>query len=167
MKAEEPMVFYDHLIFSLVFSKLRGSSIPEWLCTNKNRNKQKKRHHDPLNFIQHCHCLCYCKVLGPQLSSTSCWDLKRKKYLNHWMSSSCGVGFQQVVRTRLNPSLKWALKQVNLNIDCSQTKTETHSRDQRRGSYLYSRWFEMQQLCRRSWKVHNRSKTRESREGMW
>ena len=26
MKAEEPMVFYDHLIFSLVFSKLQGSS---------------------------------------------------------------------------------------------------------------------------------------------
>ena len=26
MKAEEPMAFYDHLIFSLVFSKLQGSS---------------------------------------------------------------------------------------------------------------------------------------------
>ena len=26
MKAEEPMVFYDHLIFSLVFSKLLRSS---------------------------------------------------------------------------------------------------------------------------------------------
>ena len=26
MKAEEPIVFYDHLIFSLVFSKLQGSS---------------------------------------------------------------------------------------------------------------------------------------------
>ena len=56
MKAEEPMVFYDHLIFSLVFSKLQGSSqsIPEQLCTNKNRNKQKNLHHDHLHFIQHC-----------------------------------------------------------------------------------------------------------------
>ena len=26
MKAEEPTVFYDHLIVSLVFSKLQGSS---------------------------------------------------------------------------------------------------------------------------------------------
>ena len=45
-------------------------------------------------------------------SSTSCWDLKRKKYLNQWTSSSCGVGFQQLVRTRLNPSLKWALRKA-------------------------------------------------------
>ena len=30
MKAEEPMIFYDHLIFSLVFSKLQGS------CQNDN-----------------------------------------------------------------------------------------------------------------------------------
>ena len=34
MKAEEPMVFYDDLIFSLVFSKLQGSS--------QNDNAQKR-----------------------------------------------------------------------------------------------------------------------------
>jgi len=89
------------------------------------------------------YCLCCCEVLGPQLFFDFTLGLK-KKDLNHWMSSSCAVGFQQVVRTRMNPSLKSALwkayKQVDLNKDCSQTKTETHSRDQSTGWYLYSRW---------------------------
>ena len=33
--------------------------VPEWLCTNKNRNKQKNRHHDHLQFIQHCQILLF------------------------------------------------------------------------------------------------------------
>ena len=45
---------------------------PRMKCTNKNRNKQKNRHHDHLNMlfsIVKSYCLCCCEVLGPQLFS--------------------------------------------------------------------------------------------------
>ena len=166
------MVFYDHLIFSLVFSKLQGSSQNDYAQIRTGTNRKIGIMIIWMLFsIVKSYCLCCCEVLGPQLFFDFTLGLKKKKDLNHWMSSSCAAGFQQVVRTRLNPSLKWALrkayKQADLNKDCSQTKTETHSRDQSTGWYLYSRWSEMQKLYRRPWKVHNRSKTRQLLEGMW
>ena len=68
MKAEEPMVFYDHLIFSLVFSKLQGSS--------QNDNAQLRTGTSRkigimiiwmLFCIVKSYCLCCCEVFGPQL----------------------------------------------------------------------------------------------------
>ena len=68
MKAEEPMVFYDDLIFSLVFSKLQGSS--------QNDNAQKRTGTNRkigimmiwmLFSIVKSYCFCCCELLGPQL----------------------------------------------------------------------------------------------------
>ena len=45
---------------------------PRMKGTNKNRNKQKNRHHDHLNMlfrIVKSYCLCCCEVLGPQFFS--------------------------------------------------------------------------------------------------
>ena len=70
MKAEEPMVFYDHLIFSLVFSKLQGSSQNDnaQITTGTNR-KIGIMIIWMLFSIVKSYCLCCCEVLGPQLFS--------------------------------------------------------------------------------------------------
>ena len=80
MKAREPMVFYDHLIFSLVFSKLQGSS--------QNDNAQIRTGTSRkigimiiciLFSIVKSYCLCCCKVLGPQLFFDFMLRLEKKK----------------------------------------------------------------------------------------
>ena len=51
---------------------------PRMKCTNKNRNKQKNRHHDHLNMlfsIVKSYCLCCCEVLGPCLGPQLFSDL--------------------------------------------------------------------------------------------
>ena len=80
MKAGEPMVFCDHLIFSLVFSKLQGSS--------QNDNAQIRTGTSRkigimiiciLFSIVKSYCLCCCKVLGPQLFFDFMLGLEKKK----------------------------------------------------------------------------------------
>ena len=80
MKAGEPMVFCDHLIFSLVFSKLQGSS--------QNDNAQIRTGTSRkigimiiciLFSIVKFYCLCCCKVLGPQLFFDFMLGLEKKK----------------------------------------------------------------------------------------
>ena len=80
MKAGEPMVFCDHLIFSLVFSKLQGSS--------QNDNAQIRTGISRkigimiiciLFSIVKSYGLCCCKVLGPQLFFDFMLGLEKKK----------------------------------------------------------------------------------------
>ena len=96
MKAEEPMVFYDHLIFFSGFLQT-ATILPEWLCTNKNRNKQKNRHYDHLFSIVKSYCLCCCEVLRPQLFFDFTLGLEKKKVSESvnvvilwcWLPTSC------------------------------------------------------------------------------
>ena len=84
MKAEEPMVFYDHLIFSLVFSKLQGSSQNDNAqITTVTSRKIGIMIICILFSIVKFYRLCSCKVLGPQLFFDFMWDIKRKEYLKH------------------------------------------------------------------------------------
>ena len=70
MKAEEPMVFYDHLIFSLVFSKLQGSSQNDNAQIRTGTNRKIGIMIIWMWFcIVKSYCLCCCEVLGPQLFS--------------------------------------------------------------------------------------------------
>ena len=68
MKAEEPMVFYDHLIFSLVFSKLQGSSQNDIAQIRTGTNRKIGIMIIWMLFsIVKSYCLCCFEVLGPQL----------------------------------------------------------------------------------------------------
>ena len=80
MKAEEPMVFYDHLIFSLVFSKLQGSSQNDYAqITTVTSRKIGIMIICILFSIVKFYCLCCCKVLGPQLFFDFMLGLEKKK----------------------------------------------------------------------------------------
>ena len=80
MKAEEPMVFYDHLIFSLVFSKLQGSSRNDYAqITTVTSRKIGIMIICILFSIVKSYCLCCCKVLGPQLFFDFMLGLEKKK----------------------------------------------------------------------------------------
>ena len=80
MKAEEPMVFYDHLIFSLVFSKLQGSSQNDYAqITTVTSRKIGIMIICILFSIVKSYCLCCCKVLGPQLFFDFMLGLEKKK----------------------------------------------------------------------------------------
>ena len=102
MKAEEPMVFYDHLIFSLVFSKLQGSSQNDYaqittVYTTGTSRKIGIMIICILFSIVKSYCLCCCKVLGPQLFFDFMLGLEKKKVsetlnvviLWSWLPTSC------------------------------------------------------------------------------
>ena len=68
MKAEEPTVFYDHLIVSLVFSKLQGSSQNDNAQIRTGTNRKIGIVIIWMLFsIVKSYCFCCCEVLGPQL----------------------------------------------------------------------------------------------------
>ena len=80
MKAGEPMVFCDHLIFSLVFSKLQGSSQNDYAqITTVTSRKIGIMIICILFSIVKSYCLCCCKVLGPRLFFDFMLGLEKKK----------------------------------------------------------------------------------------
>ena len=98
MKAEEPMVFYDHLIFSLVFSKLQGSSQNDNAQIRTGTNRKIGIVIIWMLFsIVKSYCLCCCEVLGPQLFFDFSMGLEKKKVSESlnvvilwcWLPTSC------------------------------------------------------------------------------
>ena len=98
MKAEEPMVFYDHLIFSLVFSRLQGSSQNDYAqITTVTSRKIGIMIICILFSIVKFYCLCCWKVLGPQLFFDFMLGQQKKKVsetlnvviLWSWLPTSC------------------------------------------------------------------------------
>ena len=79
IKAEEPIVFYDYLIFSLVFSKLQGSSQNDNAQIRTGTNRKIGIVIIWMLFsIVKSYCLCCCEVLGPQLFFDFTSGLKKK-----------------------------------------------------------------------------------------
>ena len=79
MKAEEPTVFYDHLIVSLVFSKLQGSSQNDNAQIRTGTNRKIGIVIIWMFFsIVKSYCFCCCEVLGPQLFFDFTSGLKKK-----------------------------------------------------------------------------------------
>ena len=117
MKAGEPMVFCDHLIFSLVFSKLQGSSQNDYAqITTVTSRKIGIMIICILFSIVKSYCLCCCKVLGPQLFFDFMLGLEKKKVskslnvviLRSWLPTTGKNAFESLSKMGTSESVnKW------------------------------------------------------------
>ena len=111
MKAEEPMVFYDHLIFSLVFSKLQGSSQNDNAQIRTGTNRKIGIMIIWMLFcIVKSYCLCCCEVLGPQLFFDFTPGLKKTL-----VTQIRAMAFVILSLLKRNPVLKGLSKALNLS----------------------------------------------------
>ena len=112
IKAEEPMVFYDHLIFSLVLSKLQGSSQNDKAQIRTGTNRKIGIMIIWMLFcIVKSYCLCCCEVLGPQLFFDFTSGLKKKTLVTQIRA----MAFLILSSLKSNPVLKGLSKALYIS----------------------------------------------------